>query len=439
LTDSDISELRSLKQGRLLEANLREQIELYDRLETLEDEGSIPAEKLQQRLATLQQRKLDYLKYPFQQIKIQSGIELGITAQNGRPYRIPLQDLTKHLLTVGETGAGKTNLHYLMLDQLNQKGVPFLIFDLKQDYRHLLNRSAFEDQLTVIPWKEFAYNPLQPPPGVEIADWLRVFTDIFGHSQSLMSASKNYLFHQLWQQCRGRDEDEPPTLRDIHRSVENDSPDSYKQENYSDTVQNRLQRLTFSGSPMFQHETGIQLEKVLRRNTILELDGLGNDTQNLVIESLLAKIYHYRKARGERGNQLRHICLMDEGKQVFSAKKEANTKKDIPIIDQLTAKMREFGEGLLVADQEATKLTESIMANTSTKILLPTGSYTQFKRMADAIGLDNEQREWAQQELKTGRALVHNRGTGLAPVDVPLYGGGIEKNVEDATLEQLGI
>jgi len=73
-----------------------------------------------------------------------------------------------------------------------------------------------------------------------------------------------------------------------------------------------------------------------------------------------------------------------------------------------------------VADQEATKLTESIMANTATKILLPTGSHTQFKRVADSIGLNAEQREWAQQHLDTGRALVYNRGTGLNPVDIPL-------------------
>ena len=51
--------------------------------------------------------------------------------------------------------------------------MPFLIFDLKQDYRHLLKRERFEDDLIVIPWKDFAYNPLEPPPGVETGDWIR--------------------------------------------------------------------------------------------------------------------------------------------------------------------------------------------------------------------------------------------------------------------------
>ena len=429
---SDQPQISSLKQAEFLEDSLRDQIQLYDRLQELED-GSVEAEKLQEQLTKLQRQKLDYLRHPFQQIELQAAensIELGQT-KNGQPYRILLNLLTKHSLTVGETGAGKTNLNYLILQQLNRQNVPFLAFDLKQDYRHLLNQEEFEDDLTVIPWKQFAYNPLQPPPGADTADWIRIFTDAFGHSQSLMSASKNYLFHQLWQQYRDIDGEEHPTLRDLYRTVDSDSPNSYKQENYSDTVQNRLRRLTFSGSQMFQHREGIPIEKLLQNNVILELDGLGNDTHNLVIETLLAKIYLHRKAQQHQGNEVRHVSVLDEGKQVFSAKKEQNTKKDIPVIDQLTAKMREFGEALLVADQEATKLTESIMANTATKILLPTGSHTQFKRVADAIGLNSEQREWAKENLKTGYGLIYNRETGLQPVHIPLYADDLEKDVGD--------
>lgn len=227
-----------------------------------------------------------------------------------------------------------------------------------------------------------------------------------------MSASKNYLFNQLWRQYRSG---EKPTLNDVRRSIESDSPDSYKAKNYRGTVYNRLKRLTQSGNHMFRHDTSLPIETLLKNNIVLELDGLGNDTQNLVIESLLAKIYMYRKAQGHRGNGVRHVSVMDEGKQIFSRKKELNTKKGIPAIDQLTAKMREFGEGMIVADQESTKLTESILANTGSKILLPTGSHTQFTEIADSIGLNSEQREWAKEELKTGKAVIYNRGIGLAP------------------------
>jgi len=49
-----------------------------------------------------------------------------------------------------------------------------------------------------------------------------------------------------------------------------------------------------------------------------------------------------------------------KAKQVFSIYKERQDAAGIPPIDDLTAKLREFGEGLIVGDQEASKLTNSI-------------------------------------------------------------------------------
>ena len=61
------SAFNSLKEARILEDNLQQQIQLYDRIHEIED-GSVEAEKLQEKLADLQQRKLEYLQQPFQSI-----------------------------------------------------------------------------------------------------------------------------------------------------------------------------------------------------------------------------------------------------------------------------------------------------------------------------------------------------------------------------------
>jgi type IV secretory pathway VirB4 component len=439
LKDRDFSNLHSLKQGRLLEENLREQIELYDRLETLEDDGSIPAEKLQQRLATLQQRKLDYLEYPFLPIKAhapETSIELGTT--RGQPYRIPLNQLTKHVLTIGETGAGKTNLNYLILDQLRHHNTPFLIFDLKQDYRHLLNREGFENDLAVIPWEEFKFNPLQPPPGLNNPRrWTLKFVDIFGHSQHLLDASKSYLLQMLRRTWRKNDE--PPTLNELKAEIQRDNTDSYKRQNYRDTVLNRLEMLTYAGETTFNTNHGLPLETLLQNNVVLELDGLNNQAQNLLIETLLVKTFLHRKHTGTRGTGLQHVFLVDEAKKVFSKKKETDNPNELPTVTEAVAQFREFGESIIAADQEATKLTESLMANTSTKILLPTGSHNQFQRMADSIGLDSEQRRYAQRQLKTGRGLIYSRETGMEPVNIPLFDppDGLKKDVSDERIQAM--
>ncbi|WP_265109997.1 hypothetical protein [Halosolutus halophilus] len=73
--------------------------------------------------------------YPFPEDGHPASIQLGTTPQQ-RPVGISPDDLTKHLLAVGQSGAGKTTFFYNLMCQLE---VPFWSFDLKQDYRHLIH------------------------------------------------------------------------------------------------------------------------------------------------------------------------------------------------------------------------------------------------------------------------------------------------------------
>lgn len=263
------------------------------------------------------------------------------------------------------------------------------------------------------------------------------FVDVFGHSQHLLDASKSYLLQKLRDTWRKH---QPPTLFDLQKEIRRENTDSYKRSNYRDTVLNRVQMLTFAGETVFQNQTGIPLPALLKNNVVIELDGLNARTQTLVIETLLVKIYLYRKHRNMRNQGLEHILLVDEAKKLFAEKKEADNPNELPTITEVISLLREFGEGIIAADQEPSKLAESLLSNTATKVMLPTTSYTQFTTIADNIGLKEEQRRWARNHLDTGVSLVYNRETGLAPVEIPLYtdcdGNKFEKTVTDTEVEQ---
>jgi DNA-binding MarR family transcriptional regulator len=151
------------------------------------------------------------------------------------------------------------------------------------------------------------------------------------------------------------------------------------------------------------------------------------------MEILLAYVYEFRMAQNHRGEGLRHLFFLDEGKRVFSVYKERQDASGIPEVDELTAKMREFGEGLVVADQEAGKLTDSIKANTFTKLLLPTAGRKQFEAMTDAMDLSERQAEFAQ-NLEIGEAVVQVGSRDLVPVRLENY--ELEKEVTDRELEK---
>ena len=138
-------------------------------------------------------------------------IQLGTTI-TGSTYTLEQDDLTRHLLAVGQSGAGKTTLFYNLMDQLT---VPFWAFDLKQDYRHLLQDGP---DLLVLPWSELRFNPLRPPDGVPPRRWAQVFSEMFGHATALLSGSKNYLMKRVITLYRlyGLFEDVSPPYPSLH-------------------------------------------------------------------------------------------------------------------------------------------------------------------------------------------------------------------------------
>jgi hypothetical protein len=377
-------------------------------------------------------KSIQHWRYPFDPEKSSGEIALGETFQN-RPFHLSQEDLVKHFLTVGQSGSGKTTLFYNLSEQVE---VPVWFFDLKQDYRHL----AQENEFLVLPWTQLRFNPLQPPPGVPPRRWAQVFSEIFGHATALLSGSKNYLMKSLiglYRLYELFDEvSEPyPSLHELETFVEAEKINYVrKTSNYRDTLLNRLEAMNLVAGTVFDCSQGYPIEELLQRNVVFEFDGLSRDVQNFLTEILFAYVYEYRLAENQRGQGLNHVFFLDEGKRIFSVYKERQDAAGIPEIDQLTAKMREFGEGLVVADQEASKLTDSIKANTYTKILLPTGDRKQFNAVAESMNLSQKQTDFAS-DLGTGEAIIQV-GSG-SPVPVKLDDHQIEKTVSDEELESL--
>lgn len=388
-------------------------------------------EHLQQRIAkALRLRVSQHQTEPFTAPEYQQGVRLGDTS-SGAPVELAADSLTKHVLVVGQTGAGKTTLFYNLMDRLE---VPFWTFDLKQDYRHLVSERS---DLLVLPWNRFRFNPLQPPPGVTSQKWAQVLVEVFGHANSLLSGSKNYLLKHILELYQEHDleEEDYPSVFDLQNAIYDDTKSHVrKSANYRDTVLNRLESLTMTAGDVVDCRHGVSLEELLEQNVVFEFEGLNRDIQNVLMELLFAWVYEYRLASGERNQGLKHIFFLDEAKRLFSTYKERQDAAGLPEIDDLTAKMREFGEGLIAADQEATKLTDSLKANTYTKLLLSVGEEQQLREMADAMQLDKRQRQQVH-NLEIGEAIVQQGNQDLVRVKLAPF--DIEKSVSDNDLATL--
>ena len=105
---------------------------------------------------------------------------------------------------------------------------------------------------------------------------------------------------------------------------------------------------------------------MLNENVIFELDNLANLERIFLIEALLLWIYHYRKSE-QKSSAFKHAIILEESHHILSGKKEAALGEET-IIETMIRMIREYGESIIVIDQEPSELSKSILANTNCKI-----------------------------------------------------------------------
>jgi hypothetical protein len=350
----------------------------------------------------------------------------------GRPVGVTRRQLNEHMMVVGRSGAGKTTFFYNVMDSLNDRGIPFLAFDFKNDYRAV----AADLDLAVVNWRDLKFNPLQPPPGVELGRWAEALAETWAHAMGVMLPSKGYFLTKL-RQLYGLYEDEVtdgvyPTLfelRDLARADE--IPYASPRYNYKERLVNRTTTLTgFSGS-IFDCSTGYPVEELLERNVVLELQEPVREVQQFVVETVLTWIFYYREAQGHHGDGLRHAVLFDEAKQVFDRQREQDTDIPHPPITSLMGRVRAFGEALLVADHEPSKLSDSLKANTNLKLWLSLGSGKDTGEMADTFGVEDGKVDFTR-TLERGEAVLKSAEKDPVPVQLLPFTVDTPVSEEDA-------
>ncbi|QLG61924.1 DUF853 family protein [Halorarum salinum] len=355
--------------------------------------------------------------YPYE--RVDGELTLG-TDPDGQQIALTREQLNEHLLLVGMTGSGKTTFFYNLMETAMTAGLPVMVFDFKNDYRHLVDD---DEDLLVINWRDFKFNPLAPPPGVQPGKWGEIFADTFAHTTDLLIGSESYflerlgLLYQIYEQA---DTERAPSLFELRDLVQADwITKASPKFRYKERVASRLSMITGFSGEILDCSQGYPLEDLLERNVVFELKEPNQFATNFVIETMLTWIFYYRDAQGQRQG-LRHLILFDEAKRVFDVNRERQPESGFPPIDDLVGKVREFGEGLVVADHEPSKLTDSIKANTHTKLWLTLGSGTDTHEMARTFGIEQEAVDFTR-TMQKGEGLLKLADRDPVPILLPDY------------------
>jgi len=321
------------------------------------------------------------------------------------PYLMKKDSLLTHMGIFGSSGYGKTNLAYSMIEQLSNEGVPVIVFDFsKRNYKDLIS-TPLRDKIdlytlgrNVAPFK---FNPLKPPPGIQLSQWMKEFATIFDHAYWLLGGGRHVILKALDNVYM---ENKNPRLQDLKSWMTQygDSSMPARERNWVATAERPLDSLCFKEiGEIFDCKEGVLPSEFFTpgRITILELDALDINDKTFVIEILLQWIRDWLLVSGEK-EKLQGVIILEEAHHVLNREKSRRIGSET-VMELIFREVRELGMGIIYVDQHPSLVSYPALGNTSTHVYMNLGLDTkQSSDIQDAsnmLGLDDEEQPYLRQ------------------------------------------
>ena len=372
---------------------------------------------------------------------------VGQVVYAGKPqydFAIREDECIQHIACFGRTGAGKTNLGFILFDQFHRQGKPVLVFDWKRNYRDLLALPEYKDVEVYTIGGGIApltFNPLVPPAGTKPKTWLKKIIQVIAHAYMLGNGTL-YMLQQtldaVYEEYGVYDHDpaqgpiQYPTFRDLLNKLKRHQA-SGREAGWLSSTLRALASLCFGDMDTLVNQGNNQvLDHLLKKPVILELDALTQSDKVFFIQALLLWIHHRRMAEGER-EQFKHAVFIEEAHHVLSNERYSLVGGQ-SVMDLTFREIREFGECLVLFDQHPSQISLPALGNTYTTICLNLKHGKDVSTMAQAMLLDGEQKDLLG-SLRVGEAIVKVQGRVPRPFMIHIPEFAIRKGrVDDAAV-----
>ncbi len=331
------------------------------------------------------------------------------------PATIGREFLLTHMGIFGSSGYGKTNIALCMIKQLSDNNIPVVIFDFsKRNYKDLLS-TDLRDRIDIFTVgrdvSPFKFNPLRPPEGVQLSQWMKEFASVFDHAYWLLGGGRHIILKSL---DHVYTESENPMLVDIKEwlkeySSSNKMPS--RERNWLATAERPLESLCFKElGEVFNCREGVKPSEFFRpgRITILELDALDTNDKTFFIEITLQWIRDWLLTRGSR-EELIGTVILEEAHHILNREKSRKLGSET-VMDLIFREVRELGLGMIYIDQHPSMVSYPALGNTSTHIYMNLGLDTkQSSDILDAsnmLGLDYDEEGGYIRKLPVGQGFM---------------------------------
>ena len=371
-------------------------------------------------------------------------------------FSLSESDINKHTFVCGMTGMGKTNTVKMILDKINK---PFLVIEpAKKEYRNI-NKEKKVYTLGNVKLNSLRLNPFYILPGINPQQHIDLLKDLFSASFALYGPmpyivekclstvyekkgwNLSFGHHPYLTDIKDRrnafNEDKInekyseishkylfPTMQDlkneVDKYVESMEYDKELKGNIKSAINARIDSLCIgSKGYIFNSNNVPDFNKLFSENTILELEGLGDDAdKSFSMGLVIIFLNEYMQVKKELENTtgLKHILVIEEAHRLLKNTSSENNEnfgnpkgKAVEHFTNMLAEMRSYGEGIIVSEQIPTKLAPDVIKNSSNKIVHRLASKDDQEIIANTIGLKSEEALYIGNQ-KTGYALCSKEG-----------------------------
>ena len=346
------------------------------------------------------------------------------------PFGLREDEWIQHVAIFGRSGAGKTNTVFVLLNDLLVKKKPFLIFDWKRNYRDLL---AISDEKILVytvgrDTSPLVFNPLIPPAGTDPKVWLKKLIEIIAGAYYLGEGVMYLLQEALDAVYRGfgmydKIPDRYPTFLDVLAWLE-ENPVKGRKALWMDSTMRGIKSICFGPmGDVVNTPSQPNLAALLNNDAILELDALTNNDKNLIIESMLLWIHHFRLVQPDR-ECFKHAIFIEEAHHIL-LKKPGGAGGEA-ITDTILREIRELGEAIILVDQHPSLISIPALGNSYTTVAMNLKHKSDVNAIAAAMLLGEEESDLFGR-LPVGAAVIKLQGRWLQPFQVMIPYRAIQK------------
>lgn len=344
-------------------------------------------------------------------------LELGTVLYEAPKWPMGLEpaELLQGLSIFGRSGSGKTNLLFHLLQQLERRGVVFLFMDWKRTGRHLIDRLGSVQLFT--PGRSLSplpFNPFLAPPGLEPEVYLQHVIDTLAQAYTLGDGSRAVLQKALAALLeRGVN---APSVPQVLEAIER-LPPSPRLRQWQASAVRALEALAFvqigQQGGADQHQ---QMQTLLSRSSILELNGLGANAKAFLIPLICLWLYYVKLASPVR-EQLDLVLCLDEAHHVLY---RHSGRSQETLMEALLRQLRELGVGVILCDQSCHLISAAALGNSFASVFLNQKDPRDVRTAAQLCGLEaQEQRYLTTLPVGEGIVRLQDRWRGSVRVRIP--------------------